>query len=323
MNQDQRGDRSRPASGSEAEEELLFHLRSLIEENTARGMTPAEAWDDAQSRFGSLNRYARECDRIDRGHSTFGKAGAAAALLVAFALAGWQFLEARMLRRQLQAVTATSRKAEQAARLLADAARRPAAVENVRRETLVGQVLETGLKPVAGANVLVILKTWPGNRFRQEDFFAKTDSEGRFQLSELVPVTGRYAIQVAAVRDGYTLGSTYQLVDEDQHPPAAPVALTLEPATPLMLQFQDAAGKPIPGTRVLASGRETADGQSHSVYFQASEPIQVVADDQGRVPMNCFKPGDRAEITVRRPGGDWDERRIEIPSDTDVLVVAL
>ena len=52
------------ASGEdEIDEELMFHLRSLVEDNLAKGMSFDDAWRNAQERFGSLRRYARACRR--------------------------------------------------------------------------------------------------------------------------------------------------------------------------------------------------------------------------------------------------------------------
>ena len=45
----------------EIDEELMFHLRSLIEDNLSRGLPSDTAWQEAQRRFGSLRRDAEAC----------------------------------------------------------------------------------------------------------------------------------------------------------------------------------------------------------------------------------------------------------------------
>lgn len=50
-----------PAEDQEIDEELMSHLRLLVDDNLARGMPADTAWQEAQRRFGSLRRYADAC----------------------------------------------------------------------------------------------------------------------------------------------------------------------------------------------------------------------------------------------------------------------
>lgn len=89
-----------PASESEEtiDEELLFHLRLLIDDNLAKGMPTDAAWHEAQIRFGSFRRYADECRRVfSRGHQLSQRLSAVG-LLVLSVLLGWVVIEVRALR---------------------------------------------------------------------------------------------------------------------------------------------------------------------------------------------------------------------------------
>jgi hypothetical protein len=194
--------------------------------------------------------------------------------------------------------------------------------KTTRQSDLVGQIINRQGQPIPKANVLVILKTWPNNHYRQEDFAALTDDEGRFRLPELVPTSGRYAIQLAALGDGFALGSTYQLIEDENHPAAPPMLLQLEPAKRLTVQVRDSNGQPVAGAKVVPCGRRTREGKTYSIYFQASGPVQTDADEEGRVPMNCFVPGDFAEIAIQRPGDEWQEREIQINDASEIIIVS-
>ncbi len=91
-------------SGSAADEgideELTFHLRALVDENLAKGMSNDEAWQQATDRFGSLRRYAAECRRVGQpGH--FVLPVLAGVVLVALAVAsGALLVEVRWLRHE-------------------------------------------------------------------------------------------------------------------------------------------------------------------------------------------------------------------------------
>ncbi|MGW8267779.1 MAG: ABC transporter permease, partial [Longimicrobiales bacterium] len=56
----------RSSPEKDLDEELHFHLRRTEEELLARGLTSAEAREEALRRFGDLDRYRRELSRIDR-----------------------------------------------------------------------------------------------------------------------------------------------------------------------------------------------------------------------------------------------------------------
>lgn len=301
----------------EIEEELLHHLRCLVEENEARGLSSSEAWDAAQARFGSLQQYSRECRRAAGGSVAPWRLATAAGLLLAAFVAVWHVAEVRRLHENYASLLERSKQATHTKRPAEAAV--PIATPH---SDLVGQIVDRQGQPIPNANVLVILKTWPNRRYRQEDFAALTDGEGRFRLPALVPTQGQYGIQLAALGDGFALGSTYQLVEKEDHPAVPPMLLQLEPAKRLVVQVRNADGQPIAGAKVVPRGRRTRDGETHSIYFQACGPVQADVDEQGRVPMNCFEPGDVAEIAIQLPGDEWQEREVQIDEGHEIIIVS-
>lgn len=289
----------------EVDDELLFHLRSLVDENMAQGMSHDQAWNEAEKRFGSLRRYWIGCQptRLARGTVVSGLIAGVAALALAVV---WLVWETRSLRRQHELATSPS-----------EINSRIAAARIANHRDLAGRVLDQRGQPIGEANVLVIVKTWPDGWFRQDDFTTQTDAAGQFRLAKLIPADGQFAVQVAAMKDGHALTSNYQLKREGQDRELEPIVLRMGDAVPLTLIVQDAHGQPVPGARVVPSVRNSAGGEEHLLYFQGSQPVHVAGNEAGQVPLGCLARGDRADIYVRVPGGDWALYSIEVPPEGD------
>jgi hypothetical protein len=318
-----------PAHKSEddIDEELMFHLRSLVDDDLAKGVPFDDAWRNAQQRFGSLRRYADACRSVTPANRLLFQGLPALGLVVLALLVGWLLVEVRSLRReQVALLKAQSRREEieQVRKVALAATSSPVPVNAAlsQRNDLTGRVLDRQNKPIPDANVLVILKTWPGGRYQQEDFATTSDADGRFCLAKLVPSDGQHAVQVAVVKDGYALTSTYQLTEAGSHPSVDPVTFALDAAARITLVVHDVRGQPVANARVSPLSRRSLGGDSHAVYFQASEPVQVFSDAEGRVGLGCFERGDQAEIYLRLPGKDWERHAIRIPSEGDVVVVS-
>ncbi|HVX10404.1 MAG TPA: carboxypeptidase-like regulatory domain-containing protein [Pirellulales bacterium] len=304
-----RGRVSPPAASGEAniDEELLFHFRSLVDENLAKGLPADAAWHDAQRRFGSLGRYADECRQVVMGGFPMLHKISVAGFVVLALVVAWLFSEVRSLRQAAAAAPAEKTAAAKAAKS--------------QKADLAGIVVDSAGKPIPDAHVLVILKTWPGNRYRQEDFAGKTDEKGRFRFAELVPAKGQRAVHMAVVKDGYALTTTYDLKKQGEAMQTDGLKFTLDAATKVTIAVRDAAGRPAGKAGVLPSGRQTADGQDHVVYFQAAKPIEMVADGDGRIQLAMFKRGDQAKIYVRLAGRDWEEHGVTIPDQGDMVEI--
>ncbi len=168
---------------------------------------------------------------------------------------------------------------------------------------VVGHVMEADDKPLADAHVLIVIKTWPNNRYTQRAFAAKTDKEGLFRLPELYPPDERHAVMVNAIANGHAMETFYQL--NQQGGKLEPIALRLAKATPLALKFVDAAGKPVKGVTAYPAMRTTRDNKPHLVYHQGSDPIWKESDAEGFLTMSYFLKGEKARISFRLPGQDW------------------
>jgi hypothetical protein len=310
-----------PAPRDEIHDELTFHLRALVDENLAKGMPLEAAWDDAQQRFGSLSQYAAECRRATpRGRLAAGLFGAG--LVTVAALALWAVLQVR----EFAQVQRAEKEAMRAAFAAERAALRQALVRDPQTATPVdyrGRVVDTAGKPIAGANLLVILKTWPAGRYRQQDFATVSDEDGAFCLPKLIPGAGQFAVQAAALKDGYALASRYDLVEAEGGRPLKPAVLKLEQAVPVTLRVVDAAGQPIPGAAVVPSSRRTLSGQEHLIYFQGSEPARMACDERGLVTLRCFEPGDQAEVYVQAPGSAWKTCEVKIGDAGSTIDVSI
>jgi hypothetical protein len=293
-----RSDRSPiPLDDSDEEQiddELMFHFRALVDDNLAQGMSSEAAWSEARQRFGSLRRHADACRRVALADYFTIQRFSIAGLLVLGALVGWLAVDVRSLRSEHV---------------------------DSRPRDLTGRVLDSTSEPIAAATLLVVLKTWPGGNYLQQSFATTSDSRGRFRLVKLVPAEGQFAVQVAAIKTGYTLTSAYQLNQQAGSRAPDPLTLKLDRATPITLVVNDEHGHPVSGARMVPHSRQTDDGHNHLVYFQGSEPIHVASDAQGRVGLGCYERGDLAEIYLQLPGEDWQLYTIQIPRDGDVVVV--
>lgn len=302
----------RAQGDDDVDDELLFHLRSLVDENISRGMSHEEAWNDAQKRFGPLRRYWVECRRATLARRRFVPGLLAGGAVVLCLVVGWLTWEVRSLRHEQEV-------AQQDAKI----AERVMALERMAGHSdLVGQVFDSRGKPIGGTDVFVILKTWPGGWFRQDNFATKSNAQGRFRLEKLIPPTGQFAVQVAALKDGYALTSSYQLKKADDDHAPEPVVLRMNDALALTLVVNDARGRPVPNARVVPSVRRSADGEEHLLYFQGSERAQLASNAAGRVPLRFLQRGDRAKIYVRLPEGEWKLHAIEVPREGDLIEVS-
>jgi hypothetical protein len=312
-----RRDESPPTTdvGQDIDEELMFHLRSLVDEELAKGTSFDAAWCAAQDRFGSLPHYAGACRDITLEDRLMWQRFSIAGFVVLGMLVGWLALEVRTLRQgQVSLLAANLAKSAAMEKLV----QKP----SDERHAITGQVLDQNGQPIDSARLLVILKTWPNDRYRQDDFSTITDERGRFRLPNLVPSQGQYAILVAAVKSGYALTSNYHLQPEGEHRSVDPVTLHCERASPITLILRDDQGRPAAHARVAPSSRQAADGTSHLIYFQNCAAVQTASDADGRVHLGCFQRGDMAQIYLQLPGKDWQSCAFAIPKEGDTVEVS-
>jgi hypothetical protein len=307
----------------EVDEELMFHLRSLVDDNVARGMSSDEAWRNARERFGSLRRYSEACRGASFGNRLRWWGLPALGLLLVGVLAGWVLREVRSLREaQVTILEAQSQMKDDAPPSAPDSEPPRSDRPSGLHRDLAGRIVDRNNQPIAGADVLVILKTWPGGSYRQEEFATRSDRAGAFRLPALVPGEGQRAVLVAAVKAGYVLVSQYQLSRKGEPLESDSLTLQLDDGAPITLVVQDSLGRPVANARVAPASRRSPAGEIHVVYFQGSEPVHAVSDAQGQVDLSGFARGDQAEIRVQLPGQDWEKYAIEIPGEGDTVVLS-
>jgi hypothetical protein len=306
-------------------DELMFHFRALLNEKLAAGLTFDAAWEEAERQFGPMRRYENECHALQLEKRLNGRMAGGLAMVLLLPLVGWFAFEVpagrlnnevHLLRQDLQALRQEQNQRLARFRVDGDGGDPAEAVD------LTGVVHGEDNRPLADATVLVILKTWPGGVYQQEAFTAKTGKEGGFKLPGLIPAANRYAILVAALKEGFAFKSVYQLKETKPIEKPDAITLRLERASQVTLVVRDGSGRPIPNAHVTPSARNSLLGESHLIYFQGSEPAHRMTDAEGRVSLDCFLTGDRAEVYLRLPGDDWGSREFDVADDNSVIEVA-
>lgn len=271
-------------------EEISFHLTESVARQTEIGIPADEACVTAVRRFGDVDDVIRGCaadsvethSRWHRRHLAF-----TALLLVGAAVLGaWAY----------RAINAPPW---------------------IGAGDLVGQVVDEMGKPVAGAHVLAVVKTWPQQAFRQLAYTAITGDDGMYRIDDVYPLDEKYEVQIAVIADQRLLQSNYF---ESREGELEPVDFKLRSTTPLAVRFESSDGRPLVGVHVFPSSRIDTSGEEHSVYFCSAGPIVEESDADGRVTLPYFSPGDRAALYVRPPEGEWSAHEASIDDSGEVVV---
>lgn len=162
-----------------------------------------------------------------------------------------------------------------------------------------GAVVDKQGKPIAGAKVLIIHKSWPGGRYQQRALETKTDAEGEFQFPSEVSPTIQNAFLVTILANGYEMKSSYRVFKQGNS--ITPFDFQLSPVKTLILQFVDEAGNPLAGSPVTISSRKAGDAE-HIIYAQSRAGATWRTNGEGKVSMGVLSPGDEAEFMVLANG---------------------
>lgn len=271
-------------------DEISFHLTESMARQTESGIPAHEARLNAVDRFGDVDGVIRECaadsvethSRWHRRHLAF----TALLLVGAAGLGAWAY------------------RAMNAPPWIGDG-------------DLVGQVVDELGKPIAGAHVLAVVKTWPRQAFRQLAYTAITGDDGMYRIDDVYPLDEKYEVQIAVIADERLLQSNYFDLREGE---LEPVDFKLRSTTPLAVRFESSDGRPLVGVHVFPMSRTEPSGEEHLVYFCSAEPIIEESDAEGRVTLPYFSPGDRAALYVRPPHGDWSTHEASIDDSGEVVV---
>jgi hypothetical protein len=176
--------------------------------------------------------------------------------------------------------------------------------------------------------VLLILKTWPNNRYQQEPFHAKTDADGKATFARLIPAEGQFAVHAAVVHPDRALLSAYHLFKAGKRDlkSITPLSFELTDAQTIRFRLKDDEGKPLANAHVAPASRRTkTSGKDveHLIYFDAAAPVTSSASPEGEVKFTCFARGDEITLFVTPVGGRATQAECTIPKTGDVVDVTV
>jgi len=271
----------------EIDEEFDFHIDCHIRELIDAGMTPEQAADEAQRLFGPRDRLHRQCRAAVYGRGVWLTAAAGLAMLLSLGVIGWLASQLNQAQRQMANLQ------------LLLAAQKPDGQQNAAadKHDLIGEIRDAHQKPVANAKVLVIYKSWPNDRYRQQAFQQTSDKEGRFRFRQLYSTSTQTGFLVTVLAEGHTLQSRYVL-----NPPqvsAKPFQFQLQPAVDKTLVIQGPDGKPLADVPVWPGSRKPRGSEDdHLMYDHSGPDAGYRTDKAGRVRMTLFQPDDAVELRL-------------------------
>lgn len=157
-----------------------------------------------------------------------------------------------------------------------------------------GQVVDSDGKPLAKVKVLVIQKTWPNRRYRQDALSAMTDTQGKFRLEKFAKTGSQYAFLLTVVADGYAMVSDYQVVRDGSQKP--PITLKVEPAQPANFLIKQADGKPAEGVKISPGKRHVDQQTTYLQYASHADDTAKQTNARGEVSFTCWKAGESGSI---------------------------
>jgi RNA polymerase sigma factor (sigma-70 family) len=163
----------------------------------------------------------------------------------------------------------------------------PARPGEKKEIAVTGRVLDDNGKPVAGAEVAVVVweylrfSSWEREDLDRTEFAARTtsDTDGRFRLNvpQPPPVT-RHALRALARVQGHALG--WAKIDPDATRAEAEVRLL--PEGMLAGKVIDIQGGPVPGVKIQARRLTWHKGDTWSVLPLPEDAVTATTDEQGR-----------------------------------------
>lgn len=318
---------TRPITEIEADvrEELETHIAMLADENERCGMSAEQAYEEAVQRFGDTDRYTAECTQVHAGDRIMLQRimlALVVLLIVAVGVLGWQATELGRGQQETQALLERNQEQmELIGQRLEAVAVEPTLNEKVEPAPVVmgdvtGNVFDASGGVVENAEVLVIVKTWPNSKFRMQTFSTKSDVQGRFALPAATPLNRKHSLLVSAVKNGYTLESSYKNDPGDVMQGISPYKFFLTEAVPLSLSIINEKEEPISGATLFVSERRTIERGDHLIYHNGSKPIWHTTDASGKASLAYGVKGDILEIAYSPPKSNkWYSREVLVPPE--------
>ena len=283
----------------EIDDEFEFHIDSRIQELMAAGWEPDAARAEAERQFGERSRWRTACRREQLGAGRWLLPAGAMALLLVSLTTGWfvwrlQLANAMLVEQRelaLRMLAAAQLPDEGAAGddlLLAAAA---------DKQDLTGEVRDAAGKPIRNARIVVIHKSWPNNRYRQDSFHTQTGDDGAFRLPKLFVPGTQVAFLVTVLAEGHAMQSEYVLKKKGEE--VQPFQFKLKPAVAKTLIVKDSAGAPVANTTVFPTTRRTGNpAVEYLIYYQSADDTGFKTDGDGKVRMSIFEAGDDVDLGV-------------------------
>jgi hypothetical protein len=291
---------------TEIDDELDFHIACRVDELVDSGMSKEEAQSKADSEFGARDAIAQQCRKINYGNritvGRFAIFGFLAALL-AIGWLGWELVAQKnansLLNQKLAEMNLASVSPWLGAGMAAAKQEGPTDVH--------GAVTDAEGTPIAGAKVLLIVKSWPGGRFAMQPLQTHTEDDGSFSFASAFAKGARSEFLVTVLADGWLMTSDYVAGHDGSKLDA--FSFKLEPATEVSIYVGEryAGWSVFPNTRAANS-----DGKEHYVYPVSGSAFDDKVEDDGSVAMNHFAPGDELRFIVT-DGEEFEEVDVELP----------
>ena len=291
--------------GADIRDELEFHLAERTDELIAAGQSENDARQAALARFGNPEQIAVECYAAGQAGGAIWHRlhlGLTAALVATVAVLFWQLFNS-------QTATATALPPPIASM-----------IDNDWAGDVTGVVLDDHDQPIAGADVLVVVKTWPDQSYFQRSYPAKTNRNGEFRIDDVYPLNDDYEVQIAAVSEGRLLTSQYFA---RQSGGMKPVSFRLATSGYFAVRLQSESGMPIAGVEVFPHRRSARDGREHHVYFDSAKPIIQRTNQAGMVELPGYHPGEYGVLYVRAPHHDWETYPVTVPALGEVVTIPI
>lgn len=314
--------------------ELQFHLDMKTRDLEAAGMNPEQARQTAQEKFGDLDRVFQRCRRAQLGERIMMQRILFVMMIVligAVAFLGVQAHEASASNRETAAALARiDKRLEKFGDGKGDAT--PSVPREMRGSTgdvsevtfdVEGHVLDEEGRPLMGADVLLIVKTWANEDFRQEDLATKTDGVGRFLFKQPCLPFLQAAFNITALADGYAMESVY--LEKGDTSKIQPQTLRLKKGIARKIRcIRKNKGIGEEKLWVYPSERLALDGSRHLLYSQGSERIwrRIQMDEEnwdGEISVSWFLPGEKGTVYVGF-GPDQMKPYLLSPEDTEIYL---
>ena len=177
------------------------------------------------------------------------------------------------------------------------------AAENVKLrlvdEDLVGVLRDDKGNPVSNARVILLYKSWPGGRYRQQVFTSETGMDGKFVFAKQYPLGERTFMMVTVVADGFAMIGRY--VQNPEGEKIDSVDFRLKPALKKTFVILN-DGKPVSNANVTPLERVDAAGGNFLIYQQAASKLIYQTNNDAKLELNLFQKGDKATLLVNHDG---------------------